>query len=89
MMSHEPPNPSLASLLRGSDGPSDEDIRRLKHKISDTVAIAGQLQSSSGSSTLRRIPQGAWVRGLLFVSTLLSVGMAVFRELPMGNGIAS
>lgn len=85
MMSCEPPNSSLASLLRGSDGPSEEDVRRLKHKITDSVAIAGQLQASSGASTLRQIPRGAWVRGLLFVSSLLSVGLAFVRGLSIGG----
>lgn len=71
MIPSEAPNLALATLLRGSDGPSEEDVRRLKHKIADTVNIAGQLQTSGGSGALRQVPLGAWVRGLLFVSTYL------------------
>jgi hypothetical protein len=68
MIPGEAPNLALATLLRGSDGPSEEDVRRLRHKIADTVTIAGQPQSSSGSGAFRQIPFGAWVRDLLFVS---------------------
>jgi hypothetical protein len=78
----ESPDMQLIELLRRSDAPSDEDMRR----VSDAVGV--QLAIGVGASTallaatrsiwaMRLELLGTWGKGLLLVSSLVGIGIGV------------
>jgi len=77
----ESPDMQLIELLRKSDAPSDEDMRRVRDAIGIKVAVgvgasAALLTATRTSWAMRLGVLGNWGKGILLVSCLVGAGVA-------------
>lgn len=77
----ESPDMQLVELLRRSDGPTDEDMRRVREAVGLQVAAGAAastaLLAAHATWRARFGTLGAWGKGLLVVSSLIGVGIGI------------
>lgn len=78
----ESPDMQLVELLRRSDGPSDEDMRRVRSAIGVRLAVGAAastaiLGATRTSWAARLGTMGAWGKGLAVVTGLVGAGVGI------------
>jgi hypothetical protein len=78
----ESPDGQLIELLRRSDMPSDEDVRRIRDAVAVRIAVGVGASTALVAAThsswgLRLAALGTWAKGAVLATTLVGVGIGV------------